>query len=70
MKDYSLEKIRKILALPLGELLYKAQKTHKKYFESKDVQLASLISIESIFFWFWSGVPFTGTRALIGTLSG
>ena len=47
MKDYSLEKIRKILALPLGELLYKAQKTHKKYFKSKDVQLASLISIKT-----------------------
>ena len=47
MKDYSLEKIRKILALPLGELLYKAQKTHKKYFKSRDVQLASLISIKT-----------------------
>ena len=47
MKDFSLEKIRKILALPLGELLYKAQKTHKKYFKSKDVQLASLISIKT-----------------------
>ena len=47
MKDYSLEKIRKILALPLGELLYKAQKTHKKYFKNKDVQLASLISIKT-----------------------
>ena len=47
MKDHSLEKIRKILALPLGELLYKAQKTHKKYFKSKDVQLASLISIKT-----------------------
>ena len=47
MKDYSLEKIRKILALPLGDLLYKAQKTHKKYFKSKDVQLASLISIKT-----------------------
>ena len=47
MKDYSLEKIRKILALPLGDLLYKAQKTHKKYFKGKDVQLASLISIKT-----------------------
>ena len=47
MKDYSLEKIRKILALPLGELLYKAQKTHKKYFKRRDVQLASLISIKT-----------------------
>ena len=47
MKDYILEKIRKILALPLGELLYKAQKTHKKYFKNKDVQLASLISIKT-----------------------
>ena len=47
MKDYSLEKIRKILALPLGKLLYKAQKTHKKYFKSRDVQLASLISIKT-----------------------
>ena len=47
MKDFSLENIKKILALPLGELLYKAQKTHKKYFKSKDVQLASLISIKT-----------------------
>ena len=43
MKNFSLEKIKKILALPLGELLYKAQKVHKKHFKKKDVQLASLI---------------------------
>ncbi len=48
MKNYSLKKIKKILALPLGDLLYKAQKTHKKYFKKrKDVQLASLISIKT-----------------------
>ena len=34
------------------------------------VAITLTISIESILFWFCSGVPFTGTRALIGTLSG
>ncbi len=47
MKIISLKKIKKILASPIGELIYKAQKIHKKNFKKKEVQLASLISIKT-----------------------
>ena len=47
MSKYSLKKIIKFLAMPLSELLFKAQKVHRKNFKKKDVQLASLISIKT-----------------------
>lgn len=47
MKKYNLNEINKIMSMPLGELLYKAQHKHKKYFQNKDVQLASLISVKT-----------------------
>ena len=47
MRDYNLEKIKKIMASPIGELIFKAQKVHKRNFKQKDIQLASLISIKT-----------------------
>ena len=47
MKKYSLNKINSILSLPLGDLLFTAQKVHRKNFKKNDVQLASLISIKT-----------------------
>ncbi len=47
MSKYSLKKIIKLLAMPLSDLLFKAQKVHRKNFKKKNVQLASLISIKT-----------------------
>ena len=45
--NWTQNQILKILKLPLFELIFKAQKIHKKYFPKKDVQLASLLSIKT-----------------------
>ena len=45
--NWTQNEILKILNLPLLELIFKAQKVHKKYFPKKDVQLASLLSIKT-----------------------
>ena len=47
MKNYNLNEINKIMALPIGELLYKAQHLHRKNFQKSNIQLASLISIKT-----------------------
>ena len=45
--NWTKNEVLKILTLPLIELIFKAQKIHKKYFPKKDVQLASLLSIKT-----------------------
>ena len=47
MSKYNLKKIIKLLAMPLSDLLFRAQKVHRKNFKKKNVQLASLISIKT-----------------------
>ena len=47
MTKISLNKIKKLIASPLNDLVYQAQKVHKKHFKKCDVQLASLISIKT-----------------------
>ena len=47
MKNYNLKEIKNIISLPLNELIFKAQKVHKKYFKKNDIQLASLISVKT-----------------------
>ncbi len=47
MKRISLRKIKNLLSSPLNELIFKAQKTHNRFFKKADVQLASLISIKT-----------------------
>ena len=47
MKNISISKIKKLLKLPLNELIFKAQTIHKKNFKDGDIQLASLISIKT-----------------------
>ena len=47
MKNYNLKEIKDLISLPLNELIFKAQKVHKKYFKKNDIQLASLISIKT-----------------------
>ena len=45
--NWTQKEILKILNLPLNELVFRAQKLHKKYFPKSDVQLASLLSIKT-----------------------
>ena len=45
--NWTENEILKILNLPLLELIFRAQKIHKKYFPKTDVQLASLLSIKT-----------------------
>ena len=44
---YNKKKILEILNLPLNDLIFKAQKVHRKFFRNTDVQLASLVSIKT-----------------------
>ena len=45
--NWTQKEILKILNLPLLELIFRAQKLHRKFFPKKDVQLASLLSIKT-----------------------
>ncbi len=47
MTKFNLEDIKKLIFLPLNELIFMAQNTHKKHFKTNDFQLASLISIKT-----------------------
>ena len=47
MKKYNLKEIKKIIFLPLADLIFKAQSVHQENFKSSDFQLASLISIKT-----------------------
>ena len=47
MKKYNLKEIKKIIFLPLADLIFKAQSIHQENFKSSDFQLASLISIKT-----------------------
>ena len=44
---YNKKKILEILNLPLNDLIFKAQKVHRKFFRDTGVQLASLVSIKT-----------------------
>ena len=47
MKIVSLQKIKKILASPISELIFMAQKIHRINFKNNNIQLASLVSIKT-----------------------
>ena len=47
MTKFNLEDIKKLIFLPLNDLIFMAQKTHKKHFKTTDFQLASLMSIKT-----------------------
>ena len=47
MIKFNLEDIKKLIFLPLNDLIFKAQNTHKKHFKTTDFQLASLMSIKT-----------------------
>ena len=47
MKTVSLQKIKKILASPISDLIFTAQKIHRINFKKNNIQLASLVSIKT-----------------------
>ena len=47
MTKFYLEDIKKLIFLPLNDLIFMAQNTHKKHFKTNDFQLASLMSIKT-----------------------
>ena len=47
MTKFNLKDIKKLIFLPLNDLIFKAQNTHKKHFKTTDFQLASLMSIKT-----------------------
>jgi len=47
MSKYRIEDIMELLALPLSDLIFKAQKVHQKNFRKNQIQLASLLSIKT-----------------------
>ncbi len=47
MTKFNLKEIKKLISLPLNDLIFKAQNTHKKHFKTNDFQLASLMSIKT-----------------------
>ena len=47
MTKFNLKEIKKLISLPLNDLIFKAQNIHKKHFKTTDFQLASLMSIKT-----------------------
>ena len=47
MTKFNLKDIKKLIFLPLNDLIFMAQNTHKKHFKTNDFQLASLMSIKT-----------------------
>jgi biotin synthase len=45
--DWSREEIRSYFELPFNELLYRAQSTHRRYFDPAAVQISTLLSIKT-----------------------
>lgn len=45
--DWQLPEARQLYHLPLNDLLFKAQTTHRKYFDSNRVQLSTLLNIKT-----------------------
>jgi biotin synthase len=45
--DWTREEVRALFALPFGELLFRAQLLHRKYFDAREVQISTLLSIKT-----------------------
>ncbi len=45
--DWTLGEIDALFALPFSELLYRAQTLHRKYFDPREVQISTLLSIKT-----------------------
>jgi biotin synthase len=45
--DWSVDEVQALLALPLPELLFRAQQAHRAHFDATKVQLATLLSVKT-----------------------
>ena len=45
--DWTRDEIEALFALPFAELLYRAQTLHRKYFDAREVQISTLLSIKT-----------------------
>lgn len=45
--DWTIDEIETLFALPFNDLLFRAQQTHRMYFDANEIQLSTLLSIKS-----------------------
>ncbi|HEY4264130.1 MAG TPA: biotin synthase BioB, partial [Micropepsaceae bacterium] len=45
--DWTKDEVRALFALPFGELIFRAQTLHRKYFDTREVQISTLLSIKT-----------------------
>ena len=45
--DWSQGEVRALFALPFNELMFRAQQLHRKYFDAREVQISTLLSIKT-----------------------
>jgi biotin synthase len=45
--DWTREEVRALFALPFNELIFRAQSLHRKYFDAREVQISTLLSIKT-----------------------
>jgi biotin synthase len=45
--DWSLDEVRELFALPFSDLIYHAQRVHRRYFDPNQVQISTLLSIKT-----------------------
>lgn len=45
--DWALEEVNALFELPFSELIHRAQNAHRAYFDARDVQLSTLLSIKT-----------------------
>ena len=45
--DWTRGEVRALFALPFNELIFRAQSLHRKYFDARDVQISTLLSIKT-----------------------
>ncbi|HKW54475.1 MAG TPA: biotin synthase BioB [Stellaceae bacterium] len=45
--DWTREEVRALFALPLPELIFRAQSVHRRYFDPRQVQISTLLSIKT-----------------------
>jgi biotin synthase len=45
--DWTQDEVRALFALPFNELIFRAQSLHRKYFDAREVQISTLLSIKT-----------------------
>ncbi len=45
--DWTCEEVRALFALPLPELIFQAQQAHRRYFDPREVQISTLLSVKT-----------------------